>query len=241
MLQLLDLEKKYGSFEAVNKINLTVTKGELFGFLGPNGAGKTTSIKMITGLLSPTGGTILLDGVDVWKNPIESKKRIGYIPDQPFLYDKLTGREFLFFSGGLYELPHDKLKTNVDEIIELLKIGSWIDKRTEEYSQGMRQRIAIASAFIHKPDLIIVDEPMVGLDPQTAFLVKKLFVDSAKSGITIFMSTHSLNVVEDICTHVGIINKGKMIFRDRIDELHKLKEQHDSNIEELFIELTDEE
>lgn len=241
MLQLLDLEKKYGSFEAVNKINLTVTKGELFGFLGPNGAGKTTSIKMITGLLSPTGGTILLDGVDVWKNPIESKKRIGYIPDQPFLYDKLTGREFLFFSGGLYELPHDKLKTNVDEIIELLKIGNWIDKRTEEYSQGMRQRIAIASAFIHKPDLIIVDEPMVGLDPQTAFLVKKLFVVSAKSGITIFMSTHSLNVVEDICTHVGIINKGKMIFRDRIDELHKLKEQHDSNIEELFIELTDEE
>ncbi|MFA7420728.1 MAG: ABC transporter ATP-binding protein [Melioribacteraceae bacterium] len=241
MLQLLDLEKKYGSFEAVNKINLTVTKGELFGFLGPNGAGKTTTIKMITGLLSPTGGTILLDSVDVWRKPIESKKRIGYIPDQPFLYDKLTGREFLFFSGGLYELPHDKLKTNVDEIIELLKIGSWIDKRTEEYSQGMRQRIVIASAFIHKPDLIIVDEPMVGLDPQSAFLVKKLFVDSAKSGITIFMSTHSLNVVEDICTHVGIINKGKMIFRDKIDELHKLKLQHDSNIEELFIELTDEE
>ncbi len=241
MLQLLDLEKKYGSFEAVNKINLTVTKGELFGFLGPNGAGKTTTIKMITGLLSPTGGTILLDNVNVWKKPIESKKRIGYIPDQPFLYDKLTGREFLFFSGGLYELPHDKLKANVDEIIELLKIGSWIDKRTEEYSQGMRQRIAIASAFIHKPDLIIVDEPMVGLDPQTAFLVKKLFVDSAKNGITIFMSTHSLNVVEDICTHVGIINKGKIIFRDRIEELHKLKLQHDSNIEELFIELTDEE
>lgn len=241
MLQLLDLEKKYGSFEAVNKINLTVTKGELFGFLGPNGAGKTTTIKMITGLLSPTGGTILLDNVNVWKKPIESKKRIGYIPDQPFLYDKLTGREFLFFSGGLYELPHDKLKANVDEIIELLKIGSWIDKRTEEYSQGMRQRIAIASAFIHKPDLIIVDEPMVGLDPQTAFLVKKLFVDSAKNGITIFMSTHSLNVVEDICTHVGIINKGKIIFRDRIEELHKLKQKHDSNIEELFIELTDEE
>ncbi len=241
MLQLQDLEKKYGSFEAVNKINLTVSKGELFGFLGPNGAGKTTTIKMITGLLSPTSGTILLDNVDVWKKPIETKRKIGYIPDQPFLYDKLTGREFLYFSGGLYELSHDNLKSNVDEIIELLKIGSWIDKRTEEYSQGMRQRIVIASAFIHKPDLIIVDEPMVGLDPQSAFLVKKLFVDSAKNGITIFMSTHSLNVVEDICTHVGIINKGKMIFRDKIDELHKLKLQHDSNIEELFIELTDEE
>ncbi|OGU66869.1 MAG: ABC transporter [Stygiobacter sp. RIFOXYC12_FULL_38_8] len=241
MLQLNELEKKYGSFEAVDKINLTVTRGELFGFLGPNGAGKTTTIKMITGLLSPTYGNILLNGIDVWKKPIESKMKIGYIPDQPFLYDKLTGREFLFFSGGLYELPHNKLKSNVDEMIEQLKIGSWIDKRTEEYSQGMRQRIAIASAFIHQPDLIVVDEPMIGLDPQSAFLVKKLFVDSVKKGTTVFMSTHSLNVVEEICTDVGIINRGKIIFRDKITELHKLKQKHDSSIEELFIELTDDE
>ncbi len=241
MLQLNELEKKYGSFEAVDKINLTVTRGELFGFLGPNGAGKTTTIKMITGLLSPTYGNILLNGIDVWKKPIESKMKIGYIPDQPFLYDKLTGREFLFFSGGLYELPHNKLKSNVDEMIEQLKIGSWIDKRTEEYSQGMRQRIAIASAFIHQPDLIVVDEPMIGLDPQSAFLVKKLFVDSVKKGTTVFMSTHSLNVVEEICTDVGIINRGKIIFRDKIAELHKLKQKHDSSIEELFIELTDDE
>ncbi|OGU80093.1 MAG: ABC transporter, partial [Stygiobacter sp. RIFOXYA12_FULL_38_9] len=208
---------------------------------GPNGAGKTTTIKMITGLLSPTYGNILLNGIDVWKKPIESKMKIGYIPDQPFLYDKLTGREFLFFSGGLYELPHNKLKSNVDEMIEQLKIGSWIDKRTEEYSQGMRQRIAIASAFIHQPDLIVVDEPMIGLDPQSAFLVKKLFVDSVKKGTTVFMSTHSLNVVEEICTDVGIINRGKIIFRDKITELHKLKQKHDSSIEELFIELTDDE
>ncbi|MBI3122833.1 MAG: ABC transporter ATP-binding protein [Ignavibacteriales bacterium] len=241
MLQLNELEKKYGSFEAVDKINLTVTRGELFGFLGPNGAGKTTTIKMITGLLSPTYGNILLNGIDVWKKPIESKMKIGYIPDQPFLYDKLTGREFLFFSGGLYELPHNKLKSNVDEMIEQLKIGSWIDKRTEEYSQGMRQRIAIASAFIHQPDLIVVDEPMIGLDPQSAFLVKKLFVDAVKKGTTVFMSTHSLNVVEEICTDVGIINRGKIIFRDKITELHKLKQKHDSSIEELFIELTDDE
>lgn len=241
MLQLNELEKKFGSFEAVNKINLTVSKGELFGFLGPNGAGKTTTIKMITGLLSPTNGNILLNGTDVWKKPIESKMKIGYIPDQPFLYDKLTGREFLFFSGGLYELPHNMLKSNVDEIIEQLKIGSWVDKRTEEYSQGMRQRIAIASAFIHQPDLIVVDEPMIGLDPQSAFLVKKLFVESVKKGMTVFMSTHSLNVVEDICSDVGIINKGKIIFRDKIAELYKLKQRHDSSIEELFIELTDNE
>ncbi|MEW6652479.1 MAG: ABC transporter ATP-binding protein [Bacteroidota bacterium] len=241
MLQLTELQKKYGSFLAVNKINLTVAKGELFGFLGPNGAGKTTTIKMITGLLNPTFGNVKLDSVDVWKNPIQSKRKIGYIPDQPFLYDKLTGREFLYFSGGLYEIPLKELTSSIDEMIEKLKIGSWIDKRTEEYSQGMRQRTAIASAFVHKPELIIVDEPMVGLDPQSALLVKKLFAESAKNGITVFMSTHSLNVVEEICTDVAIINKGKIIFRDKIDELHKLKLKHDSSIEELFIELTDEE
>ncbi|KAF0153344.1 MAG: ABC-2 type transport system ATP-binding protein [Ignavibacteria bacterium] len=241
MLQLTELQKKYGSFWAVNKIDLTVAKGELFGFLGPNGAGKTTTIKMMTGLLNPTYGNIMFDGLDVWKEPIESKRKIGYIPDQPFLYDKLTGREFLYFSGGLYELPLKDLTNNIEEMLDKLKIGNWIDKRTEEYSQGMRQRIAIASAFVHKPELIIVDEPMVGLDPQSALLVKKLFTESANNGVTVFMSTHSLNVVEEICTDVAIIHKGKIIFRDKIDELHKLKMKHDSSIEELFIELTNDE
>ncbi len=241
MLQINDLEKLYGSFLAVNKISFSVAKGELFGFLGPNGAGKTTTIKMIAGLLNPTFGNIRFNGIDVWKDPIAAKKIIGYIPDQPFLYDKLTGREFLYFCGGLYEIPLQELKDNIDEMIEKLKIGSWIDKRTEEYSQGMRQRVAIASAFLHKPELIIVDEPMVGLDPQSAFLVKKLFTESAQNGITVIMSTHSLNVVEEICTDVAIINKGNIIFRNKIDELHNLKMKHDSNIEELFIELTDEE
>lgn len=241
MLQITELEKKYGSFLAVNRISFSVAKGELFGFLGPNGAGKTTTIKMMTGLLNPSFGTIHFNGIDVWKNPIQAKRIIGYIPDQPFLYDKLTGREFLYFSGGLYDIPLSVLKNSIEEMIELLKIGSWIDKRTEEYSQGMRQRIAIASAFVHKPELIIVDEPMVGLDPQSAFLVKKLFTESAHNGVTIIMSTHSLNVVEEICTDVAIINKGNIIFRNKINDLHNLKMQHDSNIEELFIELTDEE
>lgn len=241
MLQLTNLQKKYGSFTAVDGINLTVLKGELFGFLGPNGAGKTTTIKMMTGLLNPTDGNIHINGINAWENQIESKKKIGYIPDQPFLYDKLTGREFLYFSGGLYEIPVKELNTRIDDLLDKLKIGNWIDKRTEEYSQGMRQRIVIASAFVHLPELIIVDEPMVGLDPQSAFLVKKLFVEYANNGGTVFMSTHSLNVVEEICTDVAIINKGKIIFRNKIEALHQLKQQHDSNIEELFIELTDEE
>ncbi|TSA30027.1 MAG: ABC transporter ATP-binding protein [Ignavibacteriales bacterium] len=241
MLELKNLEKKFGNFVAVNKINLKINKGELFGFLGPNGAGKTTTIKMIVGLLSPTSGNIFLESADIWQKPIETKMKIGYIPDQPFVYDKLTGREYLYFCGGLYNLTKDILKTKIDEQIELLKIGSWIDKRTEEYSQGMRQRIVIASAFLHNPDFIIVDEPMIGLDPQSAFLVKRLFEEKSRNGITIFMSTHSLNVVEEICTHVSIINKGDIIFSDTIDKLHNLKKGKDDNLEELFIQLTNEE
>ncbi|MDQ7816063.1 MAG: ABC transporter ATP-binding protein [Melioribacteraceae bacterium] len=241
MLKIENLSKNFGSFRAVNQINLQIDKGELYGFLGPNGAGKTTTIKMITGLLSPTEGNIYLNGNDVWLNPIESKMNLGYIPDQPFLYDKLTGREFLFFCGGLYNLSKNHIRNKIDGLIDLLKIGSWIDKRTEEYSQGMKQRIVIASAFIHDPKLIIVDEPMIGLDPQSAYIVKRFFTDSVKNGTTIFMSTHSLNVVEEICTRVGIINKGNIIFDDKLEVLRKLKDEKNNNLEELFIKLTNEE
>jgi ABC-2 type transport system ATP-binding protein len=167
--------------------------------------------------------------------------RIGYIPDQPFLYDKLSGKEYLYFSGGLYNLSKEFLKDKIDEISDFLKIGSWIDKRTEEYSQGMKQRIVIASSLLHEPELLIVDEPMVGLDPQSAYDVKRLFQYKAQSGTTIFMSTHSLNVVEEICTNVGIINKGSIIFNDSIDILLELKSEQNHNFEELFIQLINEE
>jgi ABC-2 type transport system ATP-binding protein len=241
MLALINLTKEFGSFRAVNKINLQINKGELYGFLGPNGAGKTTTIKMITGLLSPTYGNINIGDFDAWQNPIDSKYLLGYIPDQPFLYEKLTGREFLFFSGGLYDIKKSVLKNKIDELIDLLKIESWIDKRTEEYSQGMKQRVTIASAFLHDPKLIVVDEPMIGLDPQSAFIVKKFFSDKVKNGTTIFMSTHSLNVVEEICTRVGIINKGNLIFNDSLEKLIELKHAKNNNLEELFIQLTNEE
>lgn len=241
MLQIKNLSKKFGNFTAVNNISLNIQKGMLFGFLGPNGAGKTTTIKMITGLLSPTNGNIFLDGIDVWINPVDTKRRIGYIPDQPFLYDKLTGKEFLYFSGGLYSLSKTMIKQKIDDLVEALKIGSWIEKRTEEYSQGMRQRITIAAAFLHNPDLIVVDEPMVGLDPQSAFLVKKFFIMKVEEGKTIFMSTHSLNVVEEICTHAGIINNGQIIYNDSLPNLDKLITEKDNNLEQLFIQLTNEE
>jgi ABC-2 type transport system ATP-binding protein len=238
MLDLRDLSKNFGSFTAVNNINLKINKGDFYGFLGQNGAGKTTTIKMITGLYSPSKGTVLIDGYDILKNPIEAKRITGYIPDQPFLYDKLTGREFLFFCGGLYNIEKKKLRAKVDETISELQISEWVDKRTEEYSQGMKQRIAIASALLHDPKLLVVDEPMVGLDPQSAQIVKTVLKRKAAEGVSVFMSTHSLHIAEEICTTIGIIKNGKIIFEGKKEEVEKIRGTDHENLESLFLELT---
>ncbi|HSL89471.1 MAG TPA: ABC transporter ATP-binding protein [Ignavibacteriaceae bacterium] len=238
MLKLINLTKKFGNFLAVNSINIEINAGDFFGFLGQNGAGKTTTIKMITGLYAPTEGKVLINGIDILKDPIEAKKLIGYIPDQPFLYEKLTGREFLYFSGGLYQLEKNLLKNKIDETIDELKINQWVDKRTEEYSQGMRQRIAIASALLHDPKLIVVDEPMVGLDPQSALVVKNVLKRKASEGVAIFMSTHSLNIAEEICTIIGIIKDGVMIFEDKKEVIEHIRGTDHQNLESLFLELT---
>lgn len=224
----------------MNSIDLHIKKGSLFGFLGPNGAGKSTSIKMLTGIYSLTEGDIEVKGISILKDAQAIKLITGYIPDQPFLYDRLTGLEFLYFCGGLYNLDKKSVKSRIDEMIDTLKLGDWLNKRTEEYSQGMKQRVAIASAFLHHPELIILDEPMVGLDPQSAVLVKQFLKRKSEEGITVFMSTHSLNVVEEICTDVGIINKGKIIFSGGLEELLSMKKELSHNFETLFIELTSE-
>jgi ABC-2 type transport system ATP-binding protein len=238
MLQLINLTKKFGSFTAVNNVNINVQAGDFFGFLGQNGAGKTTTIKMITGLYSPTAGKVLINNIDIQKNPIEAKSLIGYIPDQPFIYEKLTGREFLYFSGGLYSIDKKALKNKIDETIRLLEIGEWVDKRTEEYSQGMKQRITIASALLHNPKLLVVDEPMIGLDPQSAFIVKNVLKDLTIKGTAVFMSTHSLNVAEEICTRIGIIKDGQMIFEDKKEVIEQIKGSDHKNLESLFLHLT---
>lgn len=238
MLQLINLTKKFGNFIAVNNINLEINAGDFFGFLGQNGAGKTTTIKMITGLYSPSIGKVLINGIDILKNPVEAKNFIGYIPDQPFLYEKLTGREFLYFSGGLYKIDKKELKSRINETISELKIDQWVDKRTEEYSQGMRQRIAIASALLHNPKLIVVDEPMVGLDPQSALIVKNVLKRKSEEGVAIFMSTHSLNIAEEICSRIGIIKDGVMIFEDKKEVVEHIKGTDHHNLESLFLELT---
>ena len=238
MLKLTNLTKKFGNFTAVNNINLEINAGDFFGFLGQNGAGKTTTIKMITGLYAPTNGTVQISGYDIQKDHIEAKKLIGYIPDQPFLYEKLTGREFLYFCGGLYKIEKSKLKKKIDETIDQLKIEQWVDKRTEEYSQGMRQRIAIASAMLHNPKLLVVDEPMIGLDPQSALVVKNILKRKASEGVAIFMSTHSLNVAEEVCSRIGIIKEGQMIFEDKKEVVEQIKGTDHLNLESLFLHLT---
>ncbi|HCY76949.1 MAG TPA: ABC transporter [Ignavibacteriales bacterium] len=238
MLEIINVTKKFGSFTAVNNLNLHIKTGDFFGFLGQNGAGKTTTIKMISGLYNPTSGKILINGFDINKEPIKAKSLIGYIPDQPFIYEKLTGREFLFFSGGLYSIEKQILKNKIDEIIDKLEIGDWVDKRTEEYSQGMKQRITIASALLHDPKLLVVDEPMVGLDPQSALIVKNILTEKAQNGAAVFMSTHSLNVAEEICTRIGIIKDGNMIFSDTKEVLENIKGNDNQNLESLFLQLT---
>ncbi|MFZ2324522.1 MAG: ABC transporter ATP-binding protein [Ignavibacteriaceae bacterium] len=238
MLKLINLTKKFGTFTAVNNINITVKAGDFFGFLGQNGAGKTTTIKMVTGLFTPTNGQILINNIDILKDPIKAKSLIGYIPDQPFIYEKLTGREFLYFSGGLYSIDKNTLKNKIEKTIDELQIGEWVDKRTEEYSQGMKQRITIASALLHSPKLLVVDEPMIGLDPQSAVVVKKILKNLSNNGTAIFMSTHSLNVAEEICTRIGIIKDGQMIFEDKKEVIETIRGSDHQNLESLFLHLT---
>lgn len=238
MIILKNLTKKFGSFTAVNDLSLTVPEGEFFGFLGPNGAGKTTTIKMMTGLFTPSSGSIVINGFDIQKQPLEAKSTFGYIPDQPFLYDKLSGREFLYYIGGLFNMPKKEIKEQTEELVSHFEIGDWVDKRTEEYSQGMRQRITITAAFLHRPKTIIIDEPMVGLDPRSARIVKDSLKQKSKEGVSIFMSTHSLEMVEELCDRIGIIKDGKLIFLDTKENLHHHKSKYDGKLESVFLELT---
>jgi ABC-2 type transport system ATP-binding protein len=227
MISLRQVTKKFGDFTAVDNLSLTIPKGEFFGFLGPNGAGKTTTIKMIVGLFAPTAGQILVNGFDVVKQPMEAKQSIAYVPDQPFLYEKLTGK-----------VPKQILHERIQNIIDHFEIGSWVDKRTEDYSQGMRQRITIAAALIHEPKTIIIDEPMIGLDPRSSKIVRETLHMQAEHGVSILMSTHTLAVAEELCDRIGIINKGKMVFCDTREQLQTDKQRYDGKFESVFLEVT---
>lgn len=238
MIFLEGVTKKFGSFTAVEDLNLKVEAGELFGFLGPNGAGKTTTIKMITGLLQPTSGCLKVAGFDLNEHPEEAKRRLGFIPDRPFLYEKLTADEFLAFIGGLWELPDKTVAMRSDRLLELFELVEWRDELIESYSHGMRQKLVFAAALIHEPEVIVVDEPMVGLDPKSIRLVKDIFKEFCARGKTVFMSTHTLAIAEETCSRVAIIQEGRIRAEGTLDDLRRLSQTTHTHLEPIFLKLT---
>src|SRR6476619_2393515 len=240
MIELTALTKRYGSFTAVDAIDLRVPKGELFGFLGPNGAGKSTTLRMIAGILRPTAGTVKIGGVDISADPISAKRILGFIPDRPFIYEKLTGIEFLRFVGGLYSMNGKVIEHRSRELLALFDLENWRDELVESYSHGMRQKLIISSAFVHKPDVIVVDEPMVGLDPKAARILKDLFREYTKRGHTIMMSTHTLEVAETLCDRVAIIAQGTIRACGTMDDLRRSADAGTQGLEQIFLRLTGE-
>ena len=239
MIELEGLNKRFGSFWAVRDLSLKVRPGEVFGFLGPNGAGKTTTIRMITGLMKPTSGKILLDGKDVFREPEEAKAILGYIPDRPYLYEKLTGGEFLEFIAGLHRLEkEDGWEKRSQELLGYFDLLPWRRELIESYSHGMRQRLIITAALLHHPKVLIVDEPVVGLDPRGVRLVKNLFRGLAKDGTTLFLSTHILGIAEDLCPRIGIIHEGQLVALGSVSELREQAQSRDERLEPIFMKLT---
>ena len=240
MIELTQLSKKYGSFTAVDRLDLFVPKGELFGFLGPNGAGKTTTLRMIAGILRPSAGSVRIAGLDLAERPIEAKSRLGFIPDRPFIYEKLTGMEFLRFVAGLFKQDGPEVEHRGRELLALFDLEDGRDEVVESYSHGMRQKLIISSAFVHRPDVIVVDEPMVGLDPKATKTLKDLFREYTRRGHTIMMSTHTLEVAETLCDRIGIIQQGKILACGTMDDLRRHAVRGDEGLEEIFLRLTGE-
>jgi ABC-2 type transport system ATP-binding protein len=238
MIRTEKLTKKYGALTAVDNLDLEVGAGEIFGFLGPNGAGKTTTIKMLVGMLAPTAGAIFINDIDALADPLAAKRVIGYIPDRPYLYEKLTAAEFLRFVGGLYSMPPDEAAKFGAELLTMFELDKWANELVENFSHGMKQRLIMSAALLHRPKALIVDEPMVGLDPKGARLVKRLFRELVRAGRTIFMSTHTLEVAEEVCDRIAIIHQGRIIALGTMAEIRRANQADDGRLESIFLELT---
>jgi len=245
MIAVQNLVKTYGKFTAVDGVSLNVEPGEIHGFLGPNGAGKTTTMRMIAGLLKPTSGRILVSNHDLEREPEAAKGSLGFIPDRPFIYDKLTAGEFLTFHAGLYGLtpdasrPDGQVGSRVDEMLDLFELTQWKNELIESFSHGMKQRLVMSSAFFHRPQAVAVDEPMVGLDPRGARLIKDVFRRMSERGVAILMSTHTLEVAQEMCHRVSIIQKGHIIAQGTVDEVKRIAgSTTDEHLTAVFLKLT---
>src|SRR5258708_26186145 len=240
MIELDHVTKSYGSKVAVNALSLCVGKGELFAFLGPNGAGKTTTIKMMCGLLFPSAGRVRIGGYDLSERGREARQLISYVPDQPFLYEKLTGREVLQFVADMYSLPPSRAQERMGRMIELFGLGDFVDDLTQNYSHGMRQRTVFASALLHEPQVLIVDDPTAALDPRSVRLMKDLLREETKRGVTVFLSTHSLDIAQELADRIGVVAQGRLIGCGTLDTLRQ-QAALDGTFEEAFLKLTEEE
>jgi len=236
MIKTFNLTKRFGEITAVDNLNLHIKKGEIFGFIGPNGAGKTTTIKMMVGILAPTKGRVEIDGNDLAKKPLEAKKIIGYIPDEPYVYPLMTGREFLHFVGQIYQVKDKEKK--IKKLLKIFPIESMIDGYFQDFSRGTKQKLAILAALLHQPQILIIDEPILGLDPASSQITKDLLKKFSQKGGTVFISSHTLPVVEEICHQIGIIDQGKLIFKGTIGELKKKLKSKEGKLEELFLKIT---
>jgi len=238
MITIENLVKKYGEFTAVDGVTLDVQPGEIHGFLGPNGAGKTTTLRMIAGLLEPTSGRIAVNGHDLATHPVEAKSSLGFIPDRPYIYEKLTAGEFLRFHGGLYGIDGDGITGRVHEMLDLFDLRRWEDELVESFSHGMKQRLVMSSAFLHRPRAVVVDEPMVGLDPRGARLIKQVFRRMSEKGVAILMSTHTLEVAQELSDRITIINKSRIVAQGTVDEVLRLSGAQDEQLTSVFLRLT---
>jgi ABC-2 type transport system ATP-binding protein len=238
MIHVQDLVKSYGSFRAVDGISLDVGEGQIHGFLGPNGAGKTTAIRMIAGLLRPDAGRVTINGHDMARSPVEAKRSLGFIPDRPFIYEKLTAGEFLRFHAGLYGIDGDELQGRIAEMLGLFELGRWEGELVESFSHGMKQRLVMCAAFLHRPRAVLVDEPMVGLDPRGARLIKQVFREMSRKGVAILMSTHTLEVAQEMCDRISIILRGRIIASGTVAELLALAGGADEQLTPVFLKLT---
>ena len=237
MIELTNLTKDYGTTLAVNHLSLNVSAGEIYGFIGPNGAGKTTTIRMMGGIIEPTAGKIVIGGIDVEKNPVAAKKIIGFVPDRPYLYEKLTGMEFLKFVADLYHVEPQLLARKSEELLKQFALWEWTDEIIEAYSHGMKQRLIIAAALLHDPKVMIIDEPMVGLDPEAVSMVKHILKGLAARNVTIFVSTHTLSLAEDLCDRIGVIHKGTLLAQGTVAELNLAAKTGEARLEEVFLTL----